>query len=743
MFERIKNRWNELLREHPALDEGAREARRWLPINYITLHYAYFTIICLVSSLVFWGSSEPFGSVSYIDSLFLVTSAMTSTGLNTRNLSEMTLWQQVLLWFLMLIGSPIWVSFWTVMVRKHAFEQRFDAIVEADREMRKRRAAEQTPTIGLRRVLTFRKNKTEPTRQVAIPGLGTRQKIKDEATTTPEVEELTAPARRTISAPTSSRPVYNDVTGSISDTTVPVDIAPDEVREHIAFSDLPVRRIIGQPLGRETSASSSSSSDSESDILDDFLYHWKKMLGQDKIGHNGQFHDLTSDERERLGGCEYRALKILAWTVFMYFFLWQFLASIALGAWMAVYRADPESTNGANAWWTGIFYSVSAFNNVGMSLIDDSLIPFQGSYFVLIVMGTLILAGNTAYPIFLRLILWTSLKILQITTPESAHAPLKETLEFILKYPRRVYTTLFNSRATWWLLAVLLFTNILDWLAFEIMNIGNAVIEAMPLGDRIMDGLFQAVSVRAAGFTVIAVPVLFVGVQVLYTVMMYISVYPVVITMRSSNVYEERSLGIYEDDPSVLAQAEADAEATLVPSGPSEVNTLRRRNTGAVIGKNLKRVMTFQGVGVRAPPSGAPHEPSRISFIGQQIRGQLAHDLWWLVLAVLIIVTIETYHFLVDPVSYSVFNILFESISAYACVGLSMGLPNTSPSFVGGWYTGSKVVLCLVMLRGRHRGLPVAVDRAVRLPGEKLHREEEEDSRIRRSKTMGRVLSRG
>jgi hypothetical protein len=47
------------------------------------------------------------------------------------------------------------------------------------------------------------------------------------------------------------------------------------------------------------------------------------------------------------------------------------------------------------------------------------------------------------------------------------------------------------------------------------------------------------------------------------------------------------------------------------------------------------------------------------------------------------------------------------------------------------------------MLRGRHRGLPVAVDRAVRLPGEKLYREEEEDSRIRRSKTMQRITSHG
>ena len=39
-------------------------------------------------------------------------------------------------------------------------------------------------------------------------------------------------------------------------------------------------------------------------------------------------------------------------------------------------------------------------------------------------------------------------------------------------------------------------------------------------------------------------------------------------------------------------------------------------------------------------------------------------------------------------------------------------------------------------------GLPVAIDRAVRLPGEKLIQEEEEDSRIRRSRAMSRSVSR-
>ena len=220
--------------------------------------------------------------------------------------------------------------------------------------------------------------------------------------------------------------------------------------------------------------------------------------------------------------------------------------------------------------------------------------------------------------------------------------------------------------------------------------------------------------------------------------MMYISVYPVVITMRHSNVYEERSLGIYADDLTETAESNESPLGSAFDSDSSRgIEKMQ-----SFLGRALKRSVTFHGVGVQQPPR-RPGEESRVSFISQQIRGQLAHDLWWLVAAVLIIMIIETEHFLEDPVTYSVFNVIFEVVSAYGCVGISVGLPTEAYSFSGGWYTGSKLVLCAVMLRGRHRGLPVALDRAVRLPGEHLHEEEEEDYWIRRAMTSRRLSTEG
>lgn len=73
-----------LLARWPRLESAVEAARPYLPpLNFITLHYAYFLLVCLVFTLVFWGASGPRLSISFVDSLFCVVSAMTEAGLNT------------------------------------------------------------------------------------------------------------------------------------------------------------------------------------------------------------------------------------------------------------------------------------------------------------------------------------------------------------------------------------------------------------------------------------------------------------------------------------------------------------------------------------------------------------------------------------------------------------------------------------------------------------------------------------
>ena len=422
------------------------------------------------------------------------------------------------------------------------------------------------------------------------------------------------------------------------------------------------------------------------------------------VARNSQFSHLTEAEREQLGGVEYRAIELLSWVVPLYFFLFQLLGAVGLGAWVARNRPSTARDNGLNPWWVGAFNAISAFNNSGMSLLDANMVAFQSSDYMLLTVGLLILAGNTCYPVFLRAILWTMWRL----TPENGRShDSKLTLRFLLDHPRRCYTNLFPSTHTWWLLGTIVCLNGVDWIAFEVLNIGNEAITSLPGGVRAIDGLFQALAVRSGGFYVVTIARMRIGLLILYVLMMYISVYPVVITIRNSNVYEERSLGIYAEDPATATASNGEDEE-------------------AGLGRKLKRAVSLRT---------APRE-SRGYFIRQQLRGQLAHDLWWIVMAVLIIAIIETSSFERDPTHFSVFNILFEVVSAYGCVGISVGIPNAAYSFCGAWHKGSKLILCAVMLRGRHRGLPVAIDRAILLPGEHLARAEDEDAKIRRERSM-------
>jgi Trk-type K+ transport system membrane component len=87
-----------------------------------------------------------------------------------------------------------------------------------------------------------------------------------------------------------------------------------------------------------------------------------------------------------------------------------------------------------------------------------------------------------------------------------------------------------------------------------------------------LDGFFQAVSTLTAGFAVTNLQLLHPAVLVSYLVMMYVSVFPVAISIRRTNVYEEKSLGIWVDD---------DEEEDQQQSNPSFVGMLFPGDRGA------------------------------------------------------------------------------------------------------------------------------------------------------------------
>ncbi|KAK6399365.1 hypothetical protein LTR81_025241 [Elasticomyces elasticus] len=694
-----------------------RFMRRQLPpLNFISLHYAYFFAVSLGSAVVFWGTNTPSRGtlqVSFTDSLFLCVSAMTLAGLNTVNLSELNTFQQFMLFTLIMLGSAIWVSGFVVLIRKQAFEKRFKVVVE---ERKRHRRGRTRSGSGLRSWSTGRKS-TDVARDAAAKegDLPKPSSMSDGAKDSSR--DLTPPARR-------GGPEMNgfSATGDVVDDTES-EVAVE--RSGLTFAGdtrfargqmpphQPVRRrgsnlFTMQGVGARPTSSLSPASPTRAytqsmDVASPAAGRSKGDIGQyfpsvgGWIARNSQFNNLSEQEREKLGGYEYRAVSFLAWVVPAYFVLWQLLGCIGCAAWVALNRPDTARANGLNPWWVGAFNAVSAFNNSGMSLLDANMTAFQTGYYLLITMSLLILAGNTCYPIFLRVIVWCMWKALTSSRYFAGEEwnERAKTLRFLLDHPRRCYTNLFPSQHTWWLLAAVVVLNGTDWAAFEILNINNEALDStLPTNVRVIDGLFQAFAVRSGGFYVVAIPTLRISLQVLYVVMMYISVYPVVITMRNSNVYEERSLGIYAEDQD--------------EDGETESMRADQQNPGF-----LRRALT-----IRDQLTNNTTRESNSHFVRHQLRAQLAHDAWWIVLALFLIMIIENTEFVSNPTV--------------------VGVPWAAYSFCGSWRTLSKLILCAVMLRGRHRGLPVAIDKAVLLPGEEGWQAEEEDGRIRLARTMSR-----
>jgi len=90
----------------------------WRETNFFRLHVSAFVFLPLILSGVFYASNGQF-HIRYIDSLFLCYSAMTDTGLATVNLSTLTVWQQVILYLLIMLVSPCipHVEFYAISLR--------------------------------------------------------------------------------------------------------------------------------------------------------------------------------------------------------------------------------------------------------------------------------------------------------------------------------------------------------------------------------------------------------------------------------------------------------------------------------------------------------------------------------------------------------------------------------------------------------------------------------------------------
>ncbi|GAA5966622.1 hypothetical protein JCM3765_005679 [Sporobolomyces pararoseus] len=623
-------------------------------LNFYRIHFLCFTFIPLIASGIFYASNgpSPQNQIAYIDCLFMSYSAMTACGLATVIFANLTVWQQVILFLLTLFGSLSSVSIIVILVRRHYFRKRFQHLLVHSPAVRERvRALSRQPSEDSEQLKNGGSRNSTIKRKVRFPGNSLSR-----------LQQEQADSRAPQTNATSSR-APEAGTGAIREDLGGFPNPVESVFKWIASRvDSFLRRRQNDFPRTSTLVSLRSTNRGEG------AHNLERVVSQIAVGRNSRFLNLTTEQAEDLGGVEYRALSLLLKIVVGYWLLLQLIGVTTIAPWMTyskTYRPvfEPAGSRPINPTWFSFFLCISAFGNNGMSIVDNSMVDFQQAYWLLIMTGILVLAGNTALPVFLRLTIWIGSKLV----PRESRS--RETMQYLLDHPRRTYIYLFPARQTWLLVFLLFLFNGIDWLCFWLLDIGNSTVEALSPAVRCIDGLFQALAIRTAGFAVINLAEVAPALQFLFVIMQYVSAYPLAISVRSTNTYEDQSVGIHE--------TEGFDEIEEETSQPSS------------------------------------------SFLLSHVRRQLSFDIGFLTFAIFLLCVLER-HRIGSPnwSEVTIFSLIFEIISAYACVGLSLGTSRNSASLAGVLRTLSKLVLIATMVRGRHRGLPVAIDRSILLPSE-------------------------
>ncbi|CAH6721822.1 low-affinity potassium transport protein [[Candida] jaroonii] len=742
--------------------------------NFKIAHYVYILFWAILGAIILF----PIRNSPFIDMLFFSSGAATQSGLNTIDVNDLKLYQQIIIYLLPMFTTPIFIHGTLLFIRLYGFERYFDNIKESSKLNNKMRR-----TMSLANTMTNMSGRsrrdgtqlnTENNQTLGIPMVNIHPPNTNNNPTSTDVgsdeenpasvgsvEHISEPSSSSSTPVDTSNTANNDEERGIrfqlpkrpdpsaSDMYRSIELLRNHPNERAIIDDDEDGEVLvikspnqienedgspiftkvqfNQPLrrlnkvtsrfkkNRTMSNGSEESIDSEdepnqshlnphrrrddeeslytsiSNTLSNSLSRSKTvnyLSWEPTVGRNSNFVHLTDDQKAELGGVEYRAIKLLIKIVWGYYIGFHILALIVNVIWIQYKPQHIEQLHGygINKSWWGIFTAASQFNDVGFTLTPNSMIDYNQSYYIMIWGAFFIVIGNTGFPVLLRFIIWILLKFAKPLTL------YQESLQFLLDHPRRCFTLLFPSGPTWWLLAVLIILNGLDLIFFIILDLNNDYLMNIPTGYRVVCGLYTAVSTRTSGTTVVDISQLHYAVQVGYIIMMYISVLPIAISIRRTNVYEEQSLGVY------LKDRDADDD-----------------------------------------------EKSPTHFISNHLRNQLSFDLWFIFLALFLICIAENSKLDKDNVRFTPFTILFEVISAYGTVGLSQGFPNSDTSLSGEFTTISKLIIIALMIRGRHRGLPYNLDRAIMLPNDDMTRRDylQENHELRRQETLERSMSTG
>ena len=149
-------------------------------------------------------------------------------------------------------------------------------------------------------------------------------------------------------------------------------------------------------------------------------------------------------------------------------FSFEAVVAVWLSLWLWLGHGQPVG----EAVWNGVFHAVSAFNNAGFALWSDNLMGFQSDWLFLSPIMAAVIAGGIGYPVYRDL--WTQRGWKRISL---------------------------HGRLTLYGYAFLLLAGAMLFIALEWGN--EKTMAPMSVSGHVLNGLFQSVTARTAGFNAI------------------------------------------------------------------------------------------------------------------------------------------------------------------------------------------------------------------------------------------------
>jgi hypothetical protein len=352
----------------------------------------------------------------------------------------------------------------------------------------------------------------------------------------------------------------------------------------------------------------------------------------------------------------------LAWMlalVLAYYLLWLLVGfacySLHLTYSPAARRVLAEASPPLSPSWFALFHSVFLFTNTGFSLLPDNIMQFSRDTFFLVTCGVVATMGFALHPLGLRLFTMGVARGAQALLPGTS--PHLAALRSTLDAPRRYYTHLFSPSGTLACVLTTLAGTFSLMCFFWGANFELAYFRQWEPAQRALNGWLQAVMVYNAGFNAIDISRLSQATLFFTLATMWYTGRPFALG-QSVTAHDVGASELHEDE-----QAEGGEVVQYLVH--ASLNWLRNDMVVMFICANVIALVEHREL-LALPYTGPTEE--RGAYIG-------------------------------------LFPIVFDLVSAYGNVGLSLGYPDTVVSTCGVFHPFSKLVVLFMCLQGYCMGI--------------------------------------